>query len=77
MQREVLRFATFLNELVPRGEPGGDLKHFAASLDSQSAHEMLRAIEEEWNVSTPPSGRFLLDTNVVIAMMEGEEPVPY
>jgi hypothetical protein len=54
MQREVLRFATSLNESVPRGKRGADLKHFAASLDSQSAHEMLRAIQEECErVDTP------------------------
>jgi hypothetical protein len=47
MQERVLRFATSLCTSTPNGESGAALRRFAFSLDSDSAREVIQAIEEE------------------------------
>jgi hypothetical protein len=47
MQNQVLRFVDSLTASVPKGERGADLHLFSGSLDSASAREMARVIEEE------------------------------
>jgi hypothetical protein len=47
MQDQVLRFVASLDAPVPKGERGADLRAFSGALDSVSAQEMIRAIEEE------------------------------
>jgi hypothetical protein len=48
MQNQVLRFVASSAAPAPRGEPGTDLRAFSGSLDSVSAQEMIRVIEEEF-----------------------------
>jgi hypothetical protein len=47
MQDQVLRFVTSLAAPAIKGERGAGLRVFSGSLDSVSAREMIRAIEEE------------------------------
>lgn len=47
MQEQVLRFVASLSAPTPRGESGAVLRRFSGSLDTVSAREMIRAIEEE------------------------------
>jgi hypothetical protein len=47
MQAQVLRFVNSLAAPTPKGETGSTLRSFAGCLDSLSAGEMARAIEEE------------------------------
>jgi hypothetical protein len=47
MRDQVLRFVASLAAPEPRGERGADLRPFSGSLDSVSAREMIRVIEEE------------------------------
>jgi hypothetical protein len=47
MQEQVLRFVASLATPTPKGESGAILRQFSGSLDSISAQEMLRAIEQE------------------------------
>ena len=51
-QEQVLRFVSSLAASTPSGESGASLRQFAFSLDPESAREMTRAIEEDWQ-STP------------------------
>jgi hypothetical protein len=46
-QEQVLRFVASLDVRAPAGEKGANLRQFAASIDSVSAGQMIRAIEEE------------------------------
>ena len=47
LQAQVLRFVTSLSDSPLIGEKGSALRPFSSSLDSVSAREMTRAIEEE------------------------------
>ena len=47
MQQQVLRFVASLAGSAPVGEPGAKLREFSFTLDSVSASQMKRAIEEE------------------------------
>jgi hypothetical protein len=47
MQQRVLSFVASLAASSPTGEIGAALRQFSSSLDSVSAQEMTRAIEEE------------------------------
>ena len=47
MQDQVLRFVTSLAAPAIKDERGAGLRAFSGSLDSVSAREMIRAIEEE------------------------------
>ena len=46
-QEQVLRFVVSLARSQPVGESGASLRQFAFSIDSVSAGQMTRAIEEE------------------------------
>jgi hypothetical protein len=47
MQEAVLRFVTSLSAPAPVGEDGARLRQFSASLDPDSARQMMQAIDEE------------------------------
>lgn len=47
LQEEVLRFVASPDKSAPVGEDGATLRQFSSSLDSVSARQMIRAIEEE------------------------------
>jgi hypothetical protein len=46
-QQQVLRFVASLSASAPAGEKGANLRQFGSSIDSVSAGQMIRAIEEE------------------------------
>ncbi|HEV2687935.1 MAG TPA: hypothetical protein VGV35_05250 [Bryobacteraceae bacterium] len=46
-QEQVLQFVASLGAPAPKGECGAELRRFSGTLDSVSAAEMIRAIEEE------------------------------
>ena len=43
---QVLEFVTSLSPSAVKGESGADLRQFARSLDSDSAQQMIQAIDE-------------------------------
>ena len=45
-QAQVLQFVTSLSASALKGERGGDLRAFAHSLDSESAQQMIQAIDD-------------------------------
>jgi hypothetical protein len=47
MHEQVLRFVASLAAPTPKGQSGAVLRRFAGSLDPVSAHEILRAIDQE------------------------------
>ena len=47
MQEKVLRFVSSLGSTMPKGKNGAALREFSGSLDSASAREICRVIEEE------------------------------
>jgi len=70
MQGQVLRFVSSLTALPPKGESGTALREFSGSLDANSEQQMIQAIEGGVRAGRCPArGRFLLDSNVVTALL--------
>lgn len=72
-QAQVLDFARALTR--PEGRQGKDLLHFAGGLNLEDLSLMTQAIERDCDRSTPMTGSFLLDTNIVIALFAKEAVV--
>lgn len=75
VQRQLLAYVDTFEQTHVRGEKGANLVPFAGALDNTSAMEMSKASNLPAKSSTPVSGRYLLDTNIVIALLNGEQSV--
>jgi len=75
MQEQVLRFVDSLAAPKIKGESGSGLRSFAGCLDPSLPGRWRKPSTKSASGWMLASGRFLLDTNLVIALLAGEAAV--